>query len=287
MQILAEMSLPFAKMIPIDCSRHSPCIELACTDRGAGEALILIHGLGGSGRSWRHQIEELSPAYRVIAMDLRGHGQSGYRSEEAISIRSLADDVISLLHGLGIEQGHFCGHSLGGMIVLEIYVRAGSVMRSLILADTTAFFPPPHILGEFLSRFDHLDMPAWARFMAPRLLRRGAPAALTEEVVETISAASRAVYRQALIAAFQADYRWLLSVIDLPTLTLVGEEDQATPWGYARYLQSRIRNSSLQVVPKAGHLSHQENPQEFHRQLRAHLKRCEMSTAAREPGSTK
>ena len=159
------------------------------------------------------------------------------------------------------------------MIVLEIWVRAGSLMRSLILADTTAFFPPPHMLEEFLRQFDHLDMAGWAGFMAPRLLGRGAPAALTEEVVETISATSRAVYRQALIAAFQADYRWLLPLIDLPTLILVGEEDQAMPWGYARYLQSQIRNSSLQVVPQAGHLPHQENPQEFNRQLELHLKR--------------
>jgi pimeloyl-ACP methyl ester carboxylesterase len=146
-------------------------------------------------------------------------------------------------------------------------------MQSLILADTTAFFPPPQILGEFLSLFDRLDMPAWARFMTPRLLRRGASAALIEEVVEAISAASRAVYRQALIAAFQADYRWLLPLIDLPTLVLVGDEDRATPWGYARYLQSQIRNSSLQVVPNAAHLAHRENPQEFNQQLGLHLKR--------------
>jgi 3-oxoadipate enol-lactonase len=268
-----KMMPAIAKKLPIDCSRHSPCIELAYTDRGAGEALILVHGLGGSGWSWHQQIEELSEGYRVIAMDLRGHGQSGHRAEETITIRTFADDVIALLQLLGIEEGHFCGHSLGGIIVLEIFVRSGSLMQSLILADTTAFFPSPHILGEFLSRFDHLDMPAWARFMATRLLRRGAPAALTEEVVETMSATSRAVYRQALIAAFQADYRWLLPLIDLPTLVLVGDEDRAMPWGYARYLQSQIRNSSLQVVPKAGHLSHQENPREVNRQLGLHLKR--------------
>lgn len=270
---MVEMIPAIAQKIAIDCSRHSPCIELAYNDCGAGEALILIHGLGGGGRSWRRQIEDLSQAYRVVALDLRGHGQSGHRAEEAISIRSLAAEVISLLHGLGIEQGHFCGHSLGGMIALEIWVRAGSLMRSLILADTTAFFPPPHMLEEFLRQFDQLDMAGWGRVLAPRLLGRGAPTALTEEVVETISATSRAVYRQALIAAFQADYRWLLPLIDLPTLILVGEEDQAMPWGYARYLQSRISNAALQVVPQAGHLSHQENPQEFNRQLWSHLKR--------------
>jgi 3-oxoadipate enol-lactonase len=274
---MAEMIPAIAQKIAIDCSRHSPCIELAYSDGGAGEALILIHGLGGGGRSWCRQIEELSQAYRVIALDLRGHGQSGHRAEEAISIRSLAAEVISLLHGLGIEQGHFCGHSLGGMIALEIWVRAGSLMRSLILADTTAFFPPPHMLEEFLRQFDQLDMAGWGRVLAPRLLRRGAPVALIEEVVETISATSRAVYRQALVAAFQADYRWLLPLIDLSTLILVGEEDRAMPWGYARYLQSRISNAALRVVPQAGHLSHQENPQEFNRLLELHLKRVRES----------
>jgi 3-oxoadipate enol-lactonase len=271
---LAELNRQFAKKIAIDCSRHSPCIDLAYVDRGTGEALILIHGLDGSGWSWHQQIEELSEAYRVIAIDLRGLGQSGYRAEESINIRVFADDVIALLQTLGIEQAHFCGHCLGGMIILEIFVRSGSMIQSLILADTTAFFPPPQILGEFLSHFDHLDMPAWARFMAPRLLRRGAPEALTEEVVENISATSRAVYRQALIAPFQADYRWLLPLIDLPTMVLVGDEDRATPWGYARYLQSQIRNSALQVVPNAAHLAHRENPQEFNRQLGLHLKKA-------------
>jgi len=270
---MAEMSRQFAKKIAIDCSRHSPCIELAYVDRGAGPALILIHGLDGSGWSWRQQIEEMSKAYRVIALDLRGLGQSGYRAEENITIRAFADDVIALLQALGIEQGHFCGHCLGGMIILEIFVRFSSLIQSLTLADTTAFFPPPQILGEFLSHFDHLDMPAWARFMTPRLLRQGAPEALTDEVVKNISSTSRAVYRQALIATFQADYRWLLPLIDLPTLVLVGEEDRATPWGYARYLQSRISNSTLQVVPNAGHLAHRENPQEFNRQLGLHLRR--------------
>jgi 3-oxoadipate enol-lactonase len=262
--------------IAIDCSRHSPCIELAYSDYGTGEALILVHGLDGSGWSWRHQIEELSKEYRVIAMDLRGHGQSGHRADETISIRAFADDVMVLLKTLGIERGHFCGHCLGGMIILEIFVRSNSLMQSLILADTTAFFPPPQILEEFLARLDLLDMPAWARIMAPRLLRRGAPTALLEEVVEAISASPRAVYRQSLIAAFQADYRWLLPLVDIPTLILVGEEDQATPRGYARYLQRMVGSSSLQVVPNAAHLPHRENPQEFNRQLGMHLKKYGM-----------
>lgn len=268
------MSQENLQKMPLDCPRHRPCIEMAYTYQGAGEALVLIHGLGGGSRSWRAQTSDLAQTCRVIAVDLRGHGQSGHRPEEAVSIRVLAEDVLALLRELNIKKAHFCGHSLGGMIALEIFARSGPMMQSLILANTTAFFPPPNILEEFLTIFDQLDMPAWARFIAPRLLRPGVPAALTEEVVETISATSRAAYRQALIAAFRADYRWLLPLIDLPTLIVVGEEDRATPWGYGLYLQKMIKNSSLQTVPEAAHLSHQENPREFNRLLSLHLQKC-------------
>jgi 3-oxoadipate enol-lactonase len=270
---MSDMILNPARMA-IHCPRHSPCIDLAYYDAGTGEALVLIHGLGANAAGWRHQVEELSASYRVIAMDLRGHGDSGYRPEEAITIRAFADDIIALVKGLGLEGAHLCGNSLGGMIALEIWVRAPALMKSLILADTAAFFPPPQMLEEFLRVFDHMELAAWARFMAPRLLSPGAPATLVEEVVQMITAVSRAVYRQALAAAFLADYRWMLPMVDVPTLIVVGEEDQATPVGYARFLARHIKDSVLREVPGAAHLSHRENPQEFNRQLREHLESC-------------
>lgn len=58
-----------------------------------------------------------------------------------------------------------------------------------------------------------------------------------------LAANQRALYRAGLIATFDSDCRWVLPLIDLPTLILVGEEDQATPIGYAEYLQTNIRGS--------------------------------------------
>jgi pimeloyl-ACP methyl ester carboxylesterase len=256
---------------PIDCPRHHPCIKMSYLDGGEGETLVLIHGLGASAAGWVEQIEELSTSYRVIAMDLRGHGGSGQRSEEPATIRTFADDIAALLKGLRVDGGHVCGNSLGGMIVLELYVRYPSLMKSLILEDTTAFFPAPNMMGDFLRFFDHLDMRAWARFMALRLLRRESLASLEDEVVQTMATTSRAVYRQGLVAAFQADYRWMLATVDIPTLILVGDEDQATPMGYARFLQAQIKDAVLQVVPEAAHLPHRENPRVFNGLLRSHL----------------
>jgi pimeloyl-ACP methyl ester carboxylesterase len=267
---MPEMSFSSATMA-IDCPRHRPCIEMSYLDGGAGETLVLIHGLGANAAGWVEQIEELSASCRVIAMDLRGHGGSGQRAEEPATIRTFADDIAALLKGLRVERAHVCGNSLGGMIVLELYVRYPALLKSMILADTTAFFPPPNPMEDFLRFFDHLDMRAWARFMAPRLLRPQSLASLEDEVVQTMATTSRAVYRQGLVAAFQADYRWLLPTVDIPTLILVGDEDQATPMGYARFLAGQIRDATLQVVPEAAHLPHRENPPAFNGLLRAHL----------------
>ena len=78
-----------APKMPIDCPVHAPCIELNYYDQGSGEPLVLIHGLGGKAASWRFQLEALSNNYRVLAMDLRGHGQSEYRTAEPICIPAL------------------------------------------------------------------------------------------------------------------------------------------------------------------------------------------------------
>jgi 3-oxoadipate enol-lactonase len=246
---------------------------MSYVEGGTGDTVVLIHGLGANATGWGEQLEELSSSHRVIAMDLRGHGDSGYRPDEAVTLRTLVDDLMALLRGLGIERAHVCGNSLGGMLALELWVRWPALLKSLILADTTAFFPPPQILEEFLRLFDHMEMTAFARFMAPRLLWRGAPAGLVEEMVQMMAATSRAVYRQGLVAAFLADYRWMLPLVTIPTLILVGEEDQATPVGYARFLENHIKGAVLQVVPQAAHLPHRENPREFNRQVRWHLER--------------
>jgi pimeloyl-ACP methyl ester carboxylesterase len=258
---------------PIDCPRHSPCVDLSYIDAGQGPALVLIHGLGGRAAAWEQQIEALSSSYRVIAPDLRGHGNSGYRAEEPVTIRALADDLVALLGDLGVEQAHVCGNSMGGMIALELWVRYPAWLKSLILAGTAAFYPPPHVLDDFLRLFDQMDMTAWAGFMAPRLLRRRPLASLLEEVVQTMAATSRDAYRQGLAAVFLADYRWALPLIDIPALILVGEEDQAAPVGYARFLAHHLKGSRLRVVPEAAHLLQQENPGEVNRQLREHLER--------------
>jgi 3-oxoadipate enol-lactonase len=258
--------------IPISCVCHSPCLELSYIEQGAGEALVLIHGLGANADSWRYQVEALSVNHRVIAIDLRGHGHSGYRADEPLTLRTLATDIMASIKNLGIERAHFCGISMGGMVALEIFVRYGLQVQSLILADSTAFFPPPQAREELLGHFDRLNMGEWGKVMAGRILRPGAPEELRREIAKMLAGNRRAPYRQGLVATFEGDYRWVLPQIAIPTLILVGEEDQATPYGYAQYLHHNIKDSVLQVISQSGHSANLENPGEFNWRVSAHLK---------------
>jgi pimeloyl-ACP methyl ester carboxylesterase len=257
--------------IGVDCSFHSPCIELNYYDEGSGESVVLIHGLGANLDSWLPQIEALSKAYRVIALDLRGHGNSGHREEEPITLKRFADDISFLLKRKALDKAHFCGLSMGGLIALEIFIRYKSRVKSLILSNTTAFYPPPQMLEERLRLLDTMELDDWGKMVAGLTLHPGAPLELRQKVAQMFAKNQRAPYRQALITTFTSDFSWVLPLIDVPTLILVGEEDQVTPIGYALFLHRYIKNSVLRVISGAAHLSNLENPAEFNRAIKEHL----------------
>ena len=84
-------------------------------DVGRGEAVILIHGLGSSTKDWEYQIPELQKEFRVIAVDVRGHGRSG-KPVQSYSIPAFADDIFALIQHLKLHKPHVIGISMGGMI---------------------------------------------------------------------------------------------------------------------------------------------------------------------------
>ncbi len=95
--------------------------ELYVEERGAGEPLLLLHGLTGTGADWRHvfDLDVLAGAYRVILPDARGHGRST-NPTGAFTFRQCAGDVIALLDALGIERARAIGVSLGAKTLLHL-----------------------------------------------------------------------------------------------------------------------------------------------------------------------
>ncbi|MCP4333250.1 MAG: alpha/beta fold hydrolase [Gammaproteobacteria bacterium] len=113
-------------------------IDCISTIRGTGPALFLIHGIGSRRQTWEQIIDELQDEYTCISYDLRGHGASPL-PDGPFGLDELVEDLEALRARLGIEQAHFAGHSLGGMIG-PAYARAHPERAlSLGLLSTAAF----------------------------------------------------------------------------------------------------------------------------------------------------
>jgi pimeloyl-ACP methyl ester carboxylesterase len=104
-------------------SFESGGVKIAYFSAGSGDPVVLIHGLYSSAEvNWERPgiVERLSSKYRVVALDVRGHGRSGKPTEESAYGLQMVNDVISLMNHLNIEKAHIVGYSMGSMIALKL-----------------------------------------------------------------------------------------------------------------------------------------------------------------------
>ena len=227
--------------------------------------VVLLHAFPLSSAMWQPQVEELSSEYRIITPDLPGFGSN---PAIATSIELMADDVAGLIH----EPVVLGGLSMGGYVALAFARKYPAKLRALILADTKA--EPDDATGKAnrdqLIAFaeshtvrDVIDM------LIPKMV--SSPAA-AEQVRALAAAQSTAGIANALRALRdRPDSSDMLWTIRVPTLVIVGSEDQLTPLPVARSLAGRIAGAKLEVIPGAGHISNLENPAAFNNALRAFL----------------
>lgn len=111
-------------------------IEIGYQDRGQGEPLVLVMGLGASSLKWEPHILCYEKHFRVLAIDNRGSGCSSKPECEAYSIADMAADVIALLDALGIERAHVNGISMGGAVAQYLAIHYPDRIKSVILTNT-------------------------------------------------------------------------------------------------------------------------------------------------------
>jgi pimeloyl-ACP methyl ester carboxylesterase len=115
---------------------HCGC-PLHCTVRGQGPAILFIQGVGVHGDGWRPQVESLAAQYTCVTFDNRGVGRS-VPAGAPITVAQMAGDARAVLDGLGVESAHVIGHSLGGLVALQLALDARPRVRSLSLLCTFA-----------------------------------------------------------------------------------------------------------------------------------------------------
>jgi len=239
-------------------------IKLAVQRGGTDYPLILIHGLASSMSLWARLDQSQLSGLQIISYDLRGHGASD-RPAGAHTLAKYVADLKGLLAALDIKKALFAGHSLGGMVAMELAASDPAMVAGLALLDTTASFPQP-------TRDQFFELASSASFngmsaITDRLLQLSFSPQFMEanpKMVATIRKGMLASDAASIAAAARmvarVDLKPRLAAIHCPTRVLVGAQDQLTPPGLSEELATGINGAQLQIIPESGHASPAEQP---------------------------
>lgn len=250
---------------PVNCIRVGD-IEVTYQLDGPVDApiVMLVHGLMTSHRIWDGVVRSLSQKWRILRYDLRGHGGTTGTSRE-YSMDLLAGDAIELMNALQISRAHFIGLSLGGMLAQYLGAHHSARFSSLTLANTTC---------------EQLQKDAWQqrieiaavrgvgplvsgtlpRWFTPRVFVERRDLVAEAEVVARGTSVDGFIGCASVVR--DLSQRDLLAGIDVPTLVIAGELDQATTVEEANVLVESIQGARLQTI-EAAHQSAMECPDAF------------------------
>jgi 3-oxoadipate enol-lactonase len=233
-------------------------------------AVVLLHGLGSSSADWPEQHAVLETRYRVVAVDLPGHGRSSL--PEGLTVESMARDVAGLLARLGEGPAHVLGLSLGACVALRLALTAPARVRSLTLVNPFARVQPagPGDAARLALRLILLGtapMSAVAAHVARRLFPWPEQRALYEGAVASLARTSRRTYFAAMRALARFDARGQVAAIRHPTLIVAGDRDTSVPLAAKLALADAIPRARMLVVPGSGHATPHDRPDIFNRAL--------------------
>jgi 3-oxoadipate enol-lactonase len=258
--------------------------RMAVDVRGEGDAIVFIHGLGGSMNAWTPLLPALA-RWRCVRPELPGAGRSrkAYALGEAtphagrLSAEVHADAVLRVCESLGISRAHVVGHSFGTIIALHLAERAPERVRSLALFGAMAE-PASAMRDNMRARaatareqgmFDIAE--GISNFALSPSTRETQPVTVAY-VREGVAGQDAEGFARNCLALAEARAA-RLELIRCPTLVVNGDEDMVTPLSGARHLADRLASARVEVLSRCGHWPMLERPAESQRLLRDFIER--------------
>jgi len=245
-------------------------ITISYTDDGSGEPLVLVHGHPFDRSMWRPQIQRFSGSgWRVVAPDLRGYGETTV-VPGTTALERFARDIAGLLDRIGVDSCVLGGLSMGGQIVMEFYRLFPTRVRGLLLADTFAAAETEagkRARNEMADRLLVEGMTPYAEEVLAKMVS-AANIRQLPEVAEHVLVMMRNAPPEGAAAALRGraerpDYTSMLPSVSVPTLVVVGADDEFTPVADAEFIHQCIPHSTLVVIEGAAHMPNLERPQQF------------------------
>jgi 2-succinyl-6-hydroxy-2,4-cyclohexadiene-1-carboxylate synthase len=259
-------------------------VTYSYVEQGEGEAVVLLHGFTGSSASWGPVLPGLAERYRVVAVDLLGHGESDAPDDPGrYAMPRVAADIAALLDHLGVERAHLAGYSMGGRLALYLALASPERWRSLILESSSpglataeeragrvasdeelAAFIEAEGMAAFVDNWERLPLFA-SQEMLPAAVRaqqrwqrlQNRPAGLAGSLRGMGTGVQPALWGR-------------LPELALPALLLAGALDKKFV-AIAQKMARLIPGATLAMVPGAGHTIHLEQPEMWLRVTREWL----------------
>lgn len=249
-------------------------VDLHYETAGDGPPLLFLHGLGSSTLDWENQVQAFSKNYRVITLDLRGHGQSG-KPPGPYSIPLFASDAAALLDALGVESAHVAGLSLGGCVAFQLALDFPARVNTLCIVNSAP---------EFIRRSLRTRLEVWRRTaivrwrglrrmgerIGLRLLPRADQAPLRAAFIERFARNAPQAYLNSLKALIGWSVTGRLGSIRCPVLVISAEHDY-TPVAAKEAYVRRMPDARLVVIPGTRHALPVEEPGPFNAALAGFL----------------
>lgn len=248
-------------------------IDIAYRFDGPEDAppLMLSNSLSSALGMWDAQVEALTPTYRVLRYDTRGHGETS-APPGPYTMDMLTADVIGLLDALEIERTAYCGLSMGGMIGQQLGLEHADRFTGLVLSNTTSRWPDGagvlwsgRIRAAQQQGVAALAEATLERWFTHEYLERRSPD--VGKIARYIRKTPTVGFIGACEAIRDIDYLDRLSEISLPVLVIAGAEDPSTPVSAAEDIHNAIAGSRLVVIEEAAHLANVEQAAKYNEVL--------------------
>lgn len=253
--------------------------------RGEGRPMVFLHGAWMSGDAWSAQYDRFAGDYRVVRLDLRGHGRSGATDRRRYSVDLFVDDLERLLAHLDIDDPIICGLSLGNLITQEYLNRHPTGPAAVVLGGPARSMPPVE-LPRALKRFGPPPGIATSLCLTGskgtfrsmvrgiRLTTGGPWIAADPDVRSRAIEAAGDVPRAEFRKIYRALYRFeppTLSHVETPALAIYGQGESAFVKRQGRQIVESVGRGAVESVPDAAHLVNLDNPAAFNDRVAAFL----------------
>jgi len=235
--------------------------------------LLFLHGVGGGHHAWERQLPWFGGlGYPSHAWDQPGYGHSAI--VEPYDLEHISASLARLIESLGDEPVVLIGHSMGGLIAQEAYVRYPKLIKALALCFTSAAFGGGD--SDFTQRFiaariAPLDQgKSMAQIAAQLIPTMGSNSKLAEQIMASVPPDT---YRKAMHLLTTFDRRKELADIKVPTLVVAGSDDKTAPPAVMERMAQKIPGAEYVLLDGCGHLGPMDQPDAFNAALLAFLKR--------------